>query len=58
MVYQLCWKLVLLQNVYFKMLPRLQSTFEHIELPAKILDYFLRSNKNNINQSQYLSDYT
>jgi len=24
---------------------------EHIELPAKILDYFLRSNKSNINQS-------
>jgi len=26
-------------------------SFEHIELPAKILDYFLRSNKSNINQS-------
>ena len=25
--------------------------FEHIELPAKLLDYFLRSNKSNINQS-------
>jgi len=25
-------------------------TFEHIELRAKILDYFLRSNKSNINQ--------
>jgi len=24
--------------------------FEHIELPAKLLDYFLQSNKNNINQ--------
>jgi len=24
--------------------------FEHIELPAKLLDYFLRSNKGNINQ--------
>ena len=24
--------------------------FEHIELPAKLLDYFLRSNKSNINQ--------
>jgi len=23
---------------------------EHIELPAKLLDYFLRSNKSNINQ--------
>jgi len=25
------------------------KTFEHIELPAKLLDYFLRSNKSNIN---------
>ena len=24
--------------------------FEHIELPAKLLDYFLRSNRSNINQ--------
>jgi len=24
--------------------------FEHVELPAKLLDYFLRSNKSNINQ--------
>ena len=24
--------------------------FEHIELPAKLLDYVLRSNKSNINQ--------
>jgi len=24
--------------------------FEHIELPAKLLDYFLRSNKSNMNQ--------
>jgi len=28
----------------------LASTFEHIELPATLLDYFLRSNKSNINQ--------
>jgi len=28
----------------------LNKTFEHIELPAKLLDYFLRSNKSNINQ--------
>jgi hypothetical protein len=27
------------------------SPSEHIELPAKLLDYFLRSNKSNINQS-------
>jgi len=24
---------------------------EHIELPAKLLDYFLRNNKSNINQT-------
>ena len=28
----------------------LKNRFEHIELPAKLLDYFLRSNKSNINQ--------
>jgi len=28
------------------------SIFEHIELPAKLLDYFLRSNKSYINQFQ------
>jgi hypothetical protein len=28
-----------------------KKRFEHIELPAKLLDYFLRSNKSNINQS-------
>jgi len=26
--------------------------FEHIELPAKLPDYFLRSNKSNINQTE------
>ena len=29
----------------------LKKRFEHIELPAKLQDYFLRSNKSNINQS-------
>jgi len=29
---------------------RLESDIENIELPAKLLDYFLRSNKSNINQ--------
>jgi len=29
----------------------IELPFEHIELPAKILDYFLCSNKSNINQS-------
>jgi len=28
-----------------------QYTSEHIELPAQLLDYFLRSNKSNINQN-------
>jgi len=28
----------------------LKKRFEHMELPAKLLDYFLRSNKSNINQ--------
>jgi len=28
----------------------LKKRFEHVELPAKLLDYFLRSNKSNINQ--------
>ena len=27
-----------------------KNRFEHIELPAKLLDYFLRSNESNINQ--------
>jgi len=29
----------------------LKKSIEHIELPAKLLDYFLRSNKSNINPS-------
>ena len=28
----------------------LKKRFEHRELPAKLLDYFFRSNKSNINQ--------
>jgi len=28
----------------------LKKRFDHIELPAKLLDYFLWSNKSNINQ--------
>jgi len=32
----------------------LKKRFEHIELPAKLLDYFLRINKKNINQPFYL----
>jgi len=28
----------------------LKKSFDHIELPAKLLDYFLRSNKSKINQ--------
>jgi len=30
----------------------LKNRFEHKELPAKLLDYFLWSNKSNINQSE------
>ena len=32
----------------------LKKRFEHIELPAKLLDDFLQSNKSNINQSNQL----
>jgi len=28
----------------------LKKRFDHIELPAKLLDYVLRSNESNINQ--------
>jgi len=33
------------------------SYLEHIELPAKLLDYFLRSNKSNINQCVYIKPH-
>ena len=33
-----------------------QYLIEHIELPAKLLDYFQRSNKSNINQSDWLGN--
>ena len=33
----------------------LKKRFEHIELPAKLLDYFLRSNKSNINQGESIT---
>jgi len=32
----------------------LKKRFEHIELPTKLLDYFIRSNKSNINQEALL----
>jgi len=32
----------------------LKKRFEHIELPAKLLDYFLVSNKSNINQNMFV----
>ena len=35
-----------------------QMHFEHIELPAKLLDYFLRSNQSNINQCHNPITYT
>ena len=31
-----------------------RTSNRHIELPSKLLDYFLRSNKSNINQSKYI----
>ena len=34
-----------------KPISQIKKRFEHIELPAKLLDYFSRSNKSNINQS-------
>jgi len=34
-----------------------RKEFEHIELPAKLLEYFLRSNKSNINQCIYTCIY-
>jgi len=30
-----------------------KKRFEHIELPAKLLDYFLRSNKSNISHKEF-----
>jgi len=31
----------------------IKKRFEHMELPAKLRDYFLRSNKSNINQLKH-----
>ena len=42
-LYNRCQKKPIFTNV--------KKRFEHIELPVKLLDYFLRSNKSNINQS-------
>jgi len=45
------------KNVRKKLIPtNLKKRFEHIEPPAKLLDYFLRSNKSNINQSEAFWD--
>jgi len=38
------------------MFANLTKRFKHIELPANLLDYFLWSNKSNINQSINLSE--
>ena len=40
------------QNQEKSIFTNLKKRFEHIELPAKLLDYFLRRNKSNINQSK------
>ena len=37
-------------SCYYDMIP-LVGVFEQIELPAKLIDYFKRSNKGNINHS-------
>jgi len=42
-------KVFLMNDLVFQ---KLSSSIEHIELPAKLLDYFLRSNKSNINSMQ------
>ena len=52
-----CQNLVLLSCVYiepFELVIEIVFHYctEHIDLPAKLLDYFLRSNKSNINQSR------
>jgi len=39
------------KNVRKKLIfTNLKKRFEHIELPAKLLDYFLPTNKSNVNQ--------
>jgi len=38
-------------SVYANVFVDIKPTVQHIELPAKLLDYFLRSNKSNINQT-------
>ena len=54
---RLCWRLCTHKKEKRKfqkklIFPNLKKRFEHIELPAKLLDYFLRSNKSNINPNQ------
>jgi len=41
------------QNLKRCLKPSLSHLSLHIELPAKLLDYFLRSNKSNINKSSF-----
>ena len=33
------------------------NRFEHLDLPAKLLDYFLRSNKSDMNQMDHVGGY-
>jgi len=47
--YEMLCNTMVLSGKHFKH-RKLKSTFEHKELPAKPLEYFLRSNKSNINQ--------
>ena len=48
---RLCWRPCTHTQKKQRQKTNLKKRFEHIELPAKLLDYFLRSNKSNINQS-------
>jgi len=43
------------RNTYYKISHKTAHAcmYEHMGLPAKLLDYFLRSNKSNVNQSYY-----
>jgi len=46
----MCIRMCVCMCVCVLIFTNLKKRFEHIELPAKLLDYFLRSNNSNINQ--------
>jgi len=48
------WRIFEIFEIWLIYMPDICQTwpiFEHVELPAKLLDYFLRSNKSNIKQN-------